>query len=135
MKLVFILSSLVKLGRNSTSPQPDRCFSKATSIIGVCGNSFVCLYHALNENAVQIHSTSLAATGLDNVLPRKLWISYKAGTNLHILDLGANASTFMPSINGFAAFYVSKQPITGSRLCSALPTNWKKPPRALTPLG
>lgn len=81
------------------------------------------------------YTTSLAAKGLDKVLSRKLWISYKVDANLHILDLGANASTFMPSISGFAAFYVSKQSTTGSRLCSALPTNWKKPPRALTPLG
>lgn len=68
-KLVFILSYLVKLGRNSTSPQLDVSLSKATIIIGLSGSLYGCFYHALNEHAVQIST-------LSPQLPRILTKSY-----------------------------------------------------------
>lgn len=60
----------------------------------------------------------------------------QAGANFTFEHLGADAS-FMPSINGFAAFHISKQPTEYLLLDQgfASPKNWKKPPRALTPLG
>lgn len=118
MKFVFILSYLVRLGRNPTFPPLDFSFSEATIMIGLFGSLFGCICHALNEKAVQI---STLPPQLLRVLsqshPRSSQGTKLAQTSI-FQDLGENASsTFLPSINGSAVFYISKQSTARSRLC------------------
>lgn len=130
------INYLVKLCRNSTSPQPGSSFSKATLIFGLSGSLFDCLHHAWKAN---VHQISTLPPPLPWVWPVYVSLGklfgYKVG-RAHLRIIGLR-SKWGFCVSGQASVDLLPSTFQNNLLDQgfASPTNWKKPPIALTSLG